>query len=213
MVQAMIGHDSAEAHQPSRTVSNSAMTANKLDWLLYAWRVAQFEGPQDDPDARRFEYLLKVACLKGDVKFLGQLARAFKKDTPSPKARKLKAELDRALAALDIKSLEEWVRAWQNEALGKLAEAWKKELPRPWLPQTALQKVRLCYVSFDHELHPSWDDVKELAIELYPELRPIKPRHWQRLRAQAGLSGLPGRGRGRPKKVKGKAKNTPPKIN
>ena len=190
-------------------MSNSAITANELWRLLYAWRVAQIEGPKDDPDALRFEYLLKVACLKGDARFLGQLTRAFKKDTPSPEARKLKAKLHRALAALDIKSLEELVRAWQNEALGKLAEAGQKEIARPWLPQDALEKVRLAYVSFDAELHPTWEDVKELAIELYPELKPIRPRHWQRLRGRAGLSRLPSRGRGRPKKDKGiEAKNT-----
>jgi hypothetical protein len=148
-------------------VSNSAITATELGRLLHAWRVAQIEGPKDDPDARRFEYLLKVACLKGDAKFLGQLTRAF-----------------------------------------------KKEIPRPWLPQDTLEKVRLAYVSFDPELHPTWEDVKELAIELYPELKPIRPRHWQRLRGRAGLSRLPSRGRGRPKKDKGiEAKNTTSKKN
>jgi hypothetical protein len=139
-------------------VSHSAITVNELGRLLHAWRVAQIEGPKDDPDALRFEYLLKAACFKGDAKFLGQLTRAF-----------------------------------------------KKEIPRPWLPQTALEKVRLAYLSFDPEFHPTWDDVKALAIRLYPELQLIRPRHWQRLRAPAGLSWLPARGRGRPKKAKGKA--------
>ena len=73
---------------------------------------------------------------------------------------------------------------------------------RPWVPKTALEKIRLAYVSLDPVFHPSWDDVKELATELF-DLK-LAPRQWQRLRHEAGLSGLPGRGPGRPKKDKGR---------
>jgi len=186
-------------HLPPRAVSNSAITANELGRLLHAWRVAQIEGPKDNLDARRFEYLLKVACLKGDAKFLGQLTRAFKKEEPS-KAPLVGLCLHVCARTLqDLITDPETLSAQDTKVLGE----WQKEIPRPWLPQDTLEKVRLAYVSFDPELNPTWEDVKELAIELYPELKPIRPRHWQRLRGRAGLSRLPSRGRGRPKKDKG----------
>jgi hypothetical protein len=189
-------------------MSNSAMTPNELWRLLYAWRVAQIEGPKDDPDALRFEYLLKVACLKRDAKFLGQLARAFKKDAAPL------VSLHLHVCARTLQDLITDPEALRPKALGLKGRERQKEIPRPWLPQDTLEKVRLAYVSFDPELHPTWEDVKELAIELYPELKPIRPRHWQRLRSRAGLSRLPSRGRGRPKKDKGiEAKNTTSKKN
>jgi hypothetical protein len=136
-------------------MSNSGITPNELWRLYYAWRVAQIEGrSEDDSDALKFEYLL----FEGDPKFLEQLARLLKKETP---------------------------------------------IPLPWLPQDYLEKVRLAYVSFDPELHPTWENVKELAIKLYPELNGIDDSHWRKLRRQAGLSRLPGRGRGRGPAEKG----------
>jgi len=86
-----------------------------------------------------------------------------------------------------------------------LARTIQKGNPSPWQPKTALEKVRLAYVSFDPEIHPTWDEVKKLVRKLYG--LKLTPRHWQRLRREAGLSSLPGPRLGRPRKSRTQKKN------